>query len=335
MEVADDVARGQAIEPDNYRPRTLASDIAGRRRLPLEECVKLGVALAAALGHLHSRGLIHRDIKPSNIIFVNGAPKFADIGLVTDIGAKATFVGTEGYLPPEGPGAPGADLYGLGKLLYEIGMGKSAEQFPELPTRLREFPEAAGLMRLNGIVLKACESQAAKRFQSAAEMEKALVELERELRRSSENAQGRASGRRSVLIVCPSGESADVSLMDTLAERLKEDGHSVESNEAGNLSVEWARRIEEQVRNSDVIVALFSPATGGSEQIAYVMELAQQTSKREMPKIIAVRSGVEEAAAKQMMLGIERVTWIAMDGPKNRDEVIGRVAQSVGGKEAA
>jgi 23S rRNA pseudoU1915 N3-methylase RlmH len=123
--------------------------------------------------------------------------------------------------------------------------------------------------------------------------------------------------------------------MDTLAERLKEDGHSVESNEAGNLSVEWARRIEEQVRNSDVIVALFSPATGGSEQIAYVMELAQQTSKREMPKIIAVRSGVEEAAAKQMMLGVEQVTWIAMDGPENRDEVIGRVAQTVGGKEAA
>src|SRR2546422_3774175 len=111
MEVADDLASGQAIEPESYRPRTLASELAKRGRLPLEECVELGVAMAAALAHLHSKGLVHRDIKPSNVIFVNGAPKLADIGLVTQIGTRATFVGTEGYLPPEGPGSPGADLY--------------------------------------------------------------------------------------------------------------------------------------------------------------------------------------------------------------------------------
>src|SRR5205807_6840846 len=116
-------------------------------------------------------------------------------GLVTDIGAKATFVGTEGYLPPEGPGAPGADLYGLGKLLYEISMGKSPEQFPELPTRLRELPEAAGLMRLNGIVLKACEPQATKRFRSAEELEKALTELGRELGSSPRHGPAGAIGR--------------------------------------------------------------------------------------------------------------------------------------------
>src|ERR1043166_726709 len=273
MEVADDVAKGQAIEPDNYRPRTLASDISERRRLPLDECVKLGVALSAALGHLHSRGLVHRDIKPSNIIFVNGAPKFADIGLVTDIGAKATFVGTEGYLPPEGPGAPGADLYGLGKLLYEIGMGKSAEQFPELPTRLRELAEAAGLMRLNAIVLKACEALAVKRYQSAGEMEQALTELQRELGRSKEDAQGRTSGRKNVLIFCPSDNAADVSFASAVAERLKGAGHWVELKKAEALSVEWARSIEERVRNSDVIVAVLSTATATSEQVAYAMKV--------------------------------------------------------------
>jgi len=29
--------------------------------------------------------LIHRDIKPSNVVFVNGAPKLADIGLVIEV----------------------------------------------------------------------------------------------------------------------------------------------------------------------------------------------------------------------------------------------------------
>ncbi len=110
MEVADDIAAGPTIEPSNYRPRTLAAHLAKRGRLPLEECLDLGVALAAALGHLHSRGLVHRDIKPANIIFVNAVPKLADIGLVTQIGSQATFVGTDGYIPPEGPGSPLADL---------------------------------------------------------------------------------------------------------------------------------------------------------------------------------------------------------------------------------
>jgi serine/threonine protein kinase len=331
MEVADDVVKGQAIEPENYRPRTLASDIVEHRRLPLEECVKLGIALAAALGHLHSRGLVHRDIKPSNIIFVNGEPKFADIGLVTDIGAKATFVGTEGYLPPEGPGAPGADLYGLGKLLYEIGMGKSAEQFPELPTRLRELPEAAGLMRLNSIVLKACEAQAAKRYPSAAEMEKALAGLERELVRVREGEQGSRSSSRSVLILCPSAESADVSFASALMEQLKKEGHSVESNEAGTLSVEWARNTEERIQNSQVTVAFLSQATVNSEEMAYAMEMAQLIKMRPKPRIIAVQSGVPEATARQMMLGVDNVTWVAMEGEAIQDEALRRIAKAIEG----
>ena len=62
--------------------------------------------LTSALEVLHEHGLAHRDIKPANIIFVHGAPKLADIGLVATAGQRS-FVGTEGYVPPEGPGGPG------------------------------------------------------------------------------------------------------------------------------------------------------------------------------------------------------------------------------------
>src|SRR5829696_908179 len=78
MEIADDARTGQMIEPDSYAPHTLASEISHRSRLPVAECIAVILPLAAALSHLHQRGLIHRDIKPSNIIFVLGAPKFAD-----------------------------------------------------------------------------------------------------------------------------------------------------------------------------------------------------------------------------------------------------------------
>src|SRR5215831_4934006 len=96
MEAADDLTGGQNISPERYRPRTLASEIVGRGRLSFPDCLSCGIALAEALSYLHARGLVHRDIKPSNIIYVGGIPKLADIGLVTQIGTQATFVGTEG-----------------------------------------------------------------------------------------------------------------------------------------------------------------------------------------------------------------------------------------------
>src|SRR5437667_9456744 len=74
--------RGEGIG-SLYAPKTIRSEITRRGRLPFEECLQLSLSPTAGLGHLHKAGLVHRDIKPSNIIFVNGAPKLADIGLVT------------------------------------------------------------------------------------------------------------------------------------------------------------------------------------------------------------------------------------------------------------
>jgi serine/threonine protein kinase len=170
MEIADDVRSGQAVAPRSYKPRTLASELASRVRLPLGECIEIGLSLVAALKHLHRHGLVHRDIKPSNIIFVHGLPKLADIGLVTAISEAATSLGTMGYAPPEEPGHPTADLYSLGKVLYEISTGNGPDRFPELPAELDELCAGAQFNRFNEIILRACESNAQKRFQSAEAM---------------------------------------------------------------------------------------------------------------------------------------------------------------------
>jgi CHASE2 domain-containing sensor protein len=185
MEVGDDETTGQKVDPGIYSPKNLSKELLKRGKLSVRECISLGLSLAAALDHLHKQELIHRDIKPSNIIFVNDTPKFADIGLVTDLAAThgdVTYLGTEGYIAPEGPGTAGADVYSLGKVMYEASMGRDREQFPELPTTLVERPDKDALLQLNEIILKACETDPRRRYRTAAEMHEDLRKLQEELR---------------------------------------------------------------------------------------------------------------------------------------------------------
>lgn len=170
MEPADDAVTGSAIDPDRYVPLTLKELFSRRGRLPASECVQLALELARGLLVLHGAGLIHRDIKPSNIIFVQGVPKLADVGLVAATQSTLSCVGTPGYVPPEGPGAPTADIFSLGRVLYEISTGLDRMQFPALPNDLRDDPDTRLMGELNAIILRACEWEAPKRHPTVEEL---------------------------------------------------------------------------------------------------------------------------------------------------------------------
>ncbi|WP_075087292.1 protein kinase domain-containing protein [Verrucomicrobium spinosum] len=153
-------------------PRTLTTDFRNRGRIGLQECKETGIFLADALGYMHSHGLTHRDIKPSNIIYVKGAWKLADIGLVAVHGERS-YVGTEGFVPPEGPGTFASDIYSLGKVLYEISSGKDRMEFPEVPEDLGAA-EWNLWREWNTVICRACAPSLKERYASSADFAAAL-----------------------------------------------------------------------------------------------------------------------------------------------------------------
>ncbi len=332
MEVADDEASGQSIDPDQYKPRTLSSEISRRGRLPLDECIRLGLSLTNALEHLHRNGLIHRDIKPANIIFARGAPKLADIGLVTEIGNQVTLVYTPGYNPPEGPGKPGADVFSLGRALYVISTGKRAEDFPELPTDLSTREIETGYLELNKVLLKACAHDLAERYHSAEEMREALSQTQGPANRPAAEISppfsqaGAAVQSRLVSIVYKSNVQPDARLLDLLEAGLREHSHQVFIDRHLSIGVKWAQEIEAKIRHSDAVIVLLSAASIQSEMVAYELEIAHEAAQQQgKPALLPVRVAYDGALSEPLGRILNPLQHSAWKGPADDHHIVNQL----------
>lgn len=154
--------------------------------LPPLEALRVVKDLCAALEVAHAHGVIHRDIKPSNILLTaDGTVKVADFGIAVLENQPAErltrtggAVGTFEYAAPEqaaGSGVdPRSDLYSVGVLCYELLTGRLPRGVFDPPSRVNSAVSPA----VDPIVHTAMQSDPARRFQSAAELQLAIAHSE-------------------------------------------------------------------------------------------------------------------------------------------------------------
>jgi serine/threonine protein kinase len=168
----------------------------------LEETLRLGAQICAALEHAHAHGIVHRDLKPENVLLAPGkakgqgtTAKLNDFGLarsmVSRITTEGTIAGTVFYLAPElalGQEYDGrADLYALGVMLYELATGElpftatdpvavisQHLHAPPVPPRARN---AALPAALDALILRLLAKRPEDRPASAAEVSEVLARL--------------------------------------------------------------------------------------------------------------------------------------------------------------
>lgn len=171
MELADTMPGENAY----YIPDTLSERLKPGKPLAMDQCLNIINQILDAVEHLHKNDLLHRDIKPSNILFIDGIAKLADIGLVSSSSSEVSLAGTIGFIPPNGATGPEADIYALGKLLYCISTGNSANKYPSLPVGNYNQDTMRQFKYINKVILKACNKKSDNRFATVDDFRQVLV----------------------------------------------------------------------------------------------------------------------------------------------------------------
>jgi tetratricopeptide (TPR) repeat protein/predicted Ser/Thr protein kinase len=166
-------------------------------RLAPGQAIPIAGQICSGLVEAHRLGIVHRDLKPQNIMIdEDGRAKILDFGLARSLEGRiadfrASRSGTPAYVSPEQVTGrtvdARSDLYSLGVLLYEMLTGRTpfqAESVEELidkhvhatPPDPRQIHPGIS-PELSGVVMRLLAKDPADRYQSAAELEKALAEL--------------------------------------------------------------------------------------------------------------------------------------------------------------
>jgi serine/threonine-protein kinase len=160
-----------------------------RSGLSAAEALRIAKQIASGLARAHQHAIIHRDIKPSNVVVTpDGVARIIDFGLAKSTDASisdpGSAKGTPLYMSPEQAAGKTVDartdVWSLGAVLYEMLSGQPPFRGDSQLQVMRavmetEPPKLGGVpAEARAIVERAMQKHPAKRYASAAEMERDL-----------------------------------------------------------------------------------------------------------------------------------------------------------------
>ena len=169
------------------------------QRLSVGDAARIARQVADALAYAHSHDIVHRDVKPDNILLQStghvlvtdfGIAKAAQAATAAQLTTEGMIIGTPQFMSPEqasGDTVDGrSDIYSLGIVLYQMLTGSPpfdgnssasilAKQLTQTPDPIRRIRPDVG-DELAFVLDRMLEKDPARRFQTAAEVSRALID---------------------------------------------------------------------------------------------------------------------------------------------------------------
>jgi serine/threonine protein kinase len=154
---------------------------------------------------IHDLDIVHRDIKPENILMDGTTPKIADFGLARSTRLKPVtqsmdVKGTAHYMSPEHffdfrKADQRADIYSLGKILFEAIDGKIGEGTLPFKTASLQDPDSPFFQKMDRIIQDATAEKKEDRLESVDQLRGALLDAIHELKYEKEADSSAKPGR--------------------------------------------------------------------------------------------------------------------------------------------
>ncbi|MFN7227429.1 MAG: toll/interleukin-1 receptor domain-containing protein, partial [Synechococcaceae cyanobacterium] len=128
------------------------------------------------------------------------------------------------------------------------------------------------------------------------------------------------------------GASPDEPLALQLYEQLRT-RHTVFIDQAMAVGTPWAERIDQELRQSDVLVLLLSAEAVGSEMVLAEVETAQRLQKfLGKPRILPVRVAYAEILPYPLSAYLNPLQWALWDSPADTQPLLADLERAMAGE---
>lgn len=345
----------------------LSSCVRNRMMLPLRQCFSVVRQLLYALKEIHGAGFLHLDVQTGNIFIQGSLTEGESILTLIDFGCARPLTdgntdmmsdrivfATQGFAAPEillhNDGTlvltPAADIYSAGCVLLNLLTGKRYTSSELISNRSGRYIDAMKLYRINcprhltdmlqRIIAKALENEPSERYSSADEM---LEDVEAFLNALPLTVTPLSGASFSAFISYRHGDIDSRAALEVQKRlerfRAPKDISAVRRPfrrcyvDEGELSsgYDYAKQLREVLRNSEWLIVICSPGTGGShwvnEEIGIFLEYHDRS------RVLALLTGGEPEQSFPPRLLEEAPggdLLIAADARgKTLEEVLGRI----------